>query len=306
MAALIKGTVAQLTTESIDLEWSAPQAWKGNEIKHSSIYSIDVSLDSTRYHFSIPYQGCEPYLVDGQSYFVEKGDYFMFNPQQSVRAEGQFAEAVKGYCILLTESTVQAVAQSLQESLATALEDPFHLSWQQQAFMVKTYSFKENAFGQYLKQIQQMLLSDTEQLVDWDTFYYELAQAFLQTHRQIAREIAAIPAIQAATRKEAYRRITLAHAYIQENYTQSFSLDQLSKVALLSKFHLIRLYRAVYQQTPYQTVLQLRMARAKQLLLTNYSATEVAYMLSFSDRRAFSKAFKKWVGMTPSVFAAKR
>lgn len=295
-----------MTPEGESLSWTKPQAWSGNEIKYTSISAIDAPLDTSRFHISIPFQGREPYLVDGQSYSAGEGDYFMFNPQQSARVEGRFTKAVKGHCIFLTESTVQAVARTLRESLSAALETPFHFSWQQQAFMVKTYRLEENTFGQYLQGVQQMLLADTERLVDWDTFYFDLAQAFLQGHRQIGQEVAAIPATQSATREEAYRRITMAHAYIQENYAQPFSLDQLSLIAFLSKYHLLRLYRAVYQQTPYQAVLQLRIARAKELLLADYSPTAVAELLSFSDRRAFAKIFKKWVGAAPSVFVAKR
>lgn len=305
MAALIKGRIAQMRPEGAGLVWDRPRAWSGNEIKYTALSAIDAPLDTSRFHISIPLKGREPYWVDGEAFSAGEGDYFIFNPEQSARAEGRFATVTEGHCIFLTEATVQEAAQSLSGSLSAALDSPFHFSWQQHAFLVKTYRLEENAFGQYLQGLQQLLLGDAGQLVDWDAFYLDLAQAFLQTHRQIGREVAAIPATQAATRQEAYRRITIAHAYIQENFTQPFSLDQLSLEACLSKSHLLRLYRAVYGKTPYQAVLQLRIARAQELLLADYSPTAVAALLSFSDRRAFAKVFKKWVGEAPSVFAAK-
>ncbi|MEY4581499.1 MAG: hypothetical protein RL701_6202, partial [Pseudomonadota bacterium] len=36
------------------------------------------------------------------------------------------------------------------------------------------------------------------------------------------------------------------------------------------------------------------------------SVTEVAFLLGFSNLRAFSRAFRRWTGVTPSVFRERR
>jgi AraC-like DNA-binding protein len=46
----------------------------------------------------------------------------------------------------------------------------------------------------------------------------------------------------------------------------------------------------------------LRIQRAMELLRQNISPTEAAYLLSFSDRRAFAKVFKKITGVSPAHF----
>jgi AraC-like DNA-binding protein len=95
----------------------------------------------------------------------------------------------------------------------------------------------------------------------------------------------------------------IAHSYLLENYCSAPSLDQLAQVSMLSKFHLLRLYREVYRCTPHQYLMQLRLEQAKVLLKKGMPPTEVALQLSFSDRRAFTKAFRAVTGVAPSQWA---
>lgn len=227
----------------------------------------------------------------------------MLNPRQQVRAEAVFDREVKGFCILLTEETLMETAVGLNRSIEKSLDSPFYYPWQQHEFMVKAYHLKENSFGQYLNFVRQKLLHSLEGRVeDLSAFYFEVAVEFLKAHRQIGQHIQGIPSASTLTKQEIYRRLSLAHCYILEKYAEPFSLEDLEEVAFFSKFHIVRLYRQIYGLTPYQHVLKLRMEKAKKMLAKNHSPTEVAMQLSFSDRRAFSKVFKKMVGLAPSDF----
>ena len=87
-----------------------------------------------------------------------------------------------------------------------------------------------------------------------------------------------------------------------ENFTQTIQLDKLARVALLSKFHLLRTYKEVYGITPYKQVLELRLKHSTELMKKDWSFEEIAFRLGFSDRRSFTKAFKKRYGMAPSQY----
>ena len=303
MGGFFKGNVLQAKPDSIGLEWTGVTPWKGNEIKYSMLDEIDAQLDTSRFHFSLPVFGNEPYRVDGKAFLAQEGDYFLFHPGQEARAEGVFKETVKGFCIFIDEETIAEAALGMQLPISSSLDAPFHYPWQQHEFCVKTYSLQENLLGQYLSRIKQVLLGEAgDVLVDWDVFYYELATAFLRAHRQINHHLGNIPSVRTFTRHEIYRRLTLVHNYILAHYDQALTLDELQKIGLLSKFHLVRLYRQVYGNTPYQAILSERVKKAKELLKLEYSPTIIANELSFSDRRAFSKVFKKMVGVAPSLY----
>ncbi len=306
MAEYFKGIVRQAIPHNSAFTWRKAESWSGNDLKWSNLTEVDATLDTSRFHISLPLFGQESYVVDGKDYQTMPGEYFIFNPRQHARAEGVFKTNVEGACIFLTTGTLAEVAQSIDMPMEKILDAPLYFPWQQQEFVIKNYRLQENSFGRYLCRQRQFLLENPEgQLIDWDTFYYDLATEFLQTHRQIGRHLRAIPSTRTLTKQEIYRRLCLAHCYILENYTEPVSLEDLEKVAFFSKYHIVRLYRHIYGLTPYQHILQLRVAKAIELLQKNYTPTEVAFYLSFSDRRAFAKVFKKITGFAPSVFQEK-
>ncbi|GGD93648.1 hypothetical protein GCM10010911_60370 [Paenibacillus nasutitermitis] len=93
--------------------------------------------------------------------------------------------------------------------------------------------------------------------------------------------------------------------YIHANYTQRISIDTLSAIALQSRFHFIRSFKAFTYMTPYQYVLGLRMEDAKkQLLHRGKTVTEVSLNVGFSSTSQFYRAFLKVVGVTPEEFRA--
>ena len=79
-------------------------------------------------------------------------------------------------------------------------------------------------------------------------------------------------------------------------------LETLGRVAMLSKYHLLRSYKQLFGITPYRDILRLRLERSRVMLCQGESISEIAFDLGFSDRRAFAKAFRKTYGMARSVF----
>ncbi len=304
MAEYYHGTVWQALPQATQLNWQRPRLNRGNDLKYSKINEVDATLDTSRFHISLPTKGKEDYVVDGQAYSARPGEYLLFNPLQHVRAEGRFSEAVEGFCLFLTRETLEEVAIGRQLPVKHSLDAPFDFPWQQQEFVVKNYILQENAFGRYLMHLREQLLplKSSESLIDWDAFYFGLAEQLLSAHQQIGHHLRAIPSTGPTTKRELYKRISQVHGYIMEHFAEPLNLAELSRVALLSKYYVIRLYKEVYGLTPYQHILQLRIAEAKVLLIAEYSSTEIAALLSFTDRRAFSKVFKRMVGVSPAEY----
>lgn len=285
------------------LDWHEPRPWHGNEMKYTSLLEIAAPLDTSRLHISLPINGREHYVVDGEWQSASASEYFVFNPGQQASAEGQFEKSVEGFCFFITAETLRKAAQALGQPIGCSLDSPFDFDWSSPATLAKNYHLQENQMGKYLERLRQVLLHQpSDLLTDWDQFYFALAAEFLHTHHQIQLQTAAIPATKPATRQEIYQRISRCHRFLLENFAEPFSLEDLEKIAFLSKFHILRLYRQVYGLTPYQHLLQLRVGRAKELLAKDFSPTEVAFQLSFADRRSFAKVFKKIAGMPPNGF----
>ena len=96
--------------------------------------------------------------------------------------------------------------------------------------------------------------------------------------------------------------IRRAKAYIDANYQQDITLNDLSNAAFLSPFHLARVFQQATGLPPHVYLIQRRIARAKELLLQGWSLTEVAYELGFVDQSHFHRHFKRIVGITPGEY----
>ncbi|WP_223067352.1 helix-turn-helix domain-containing protein [Paenibacillus caui] len=120
----------------------------------------------------------------------------------------------------------------------------------------------------------------------------------------------ALKTVRPLVREEIYKRISLAWDYILAFYKQPLLLAQIARIACMSPNHLLRNYAAVFGLTPHQHITELRLNRAKQLLLNEeHSITDISFELGFQTPVYFSKMFKQRTGLAPSdyrrMFAAK-
>lgn len=99
-----------------------------------------------------------------------------------------------------------------------------------------------------------------------------------------------------------YQRIVAAKIYIDDNYHEPISLEQISQKAFLSRFHFHRLFRQVYKRTPHQYLTQKRMNKAKDLLTENKSVGDVCNEVGFESIGSFSVLFKKEIGFAPQYY----
>ncbi len=90
--------------------------------------------------------------------------------------------------------------------------------------------------------------------------------------------------------------------YIECNFDKELNLELLSRVRLTSKFHLLRLFKKYYGQTPRQYLIDKRIEKAKAYLKEGMSVSETCYAVGFESPSSFSTLFKKKTGHPPSDF----
>lgn len=90
--------------------------------------------------------------------------------------------------------------------------------------------------------------------------------------------------------------------YMESHYTESITLNQLSGLVGLSKYHLLRLFTRQKGISPYCYLETLRINHAKRLLGQGIPPMEVAGQTGFSDQSHFTNFFKKLIGLTPKQY----
>ncbi|MCW4628880.1 MULTISPECIES: AraC family transcriptional regulator [Marinomonas] len=90
--------------------------------------------------------------------------------------------------------------------------------------------------------------------------------------------------------------------YLHAHVGEEVSLDELSQVAHMSKYHLLRCFRDYFGMTPHQYWQNYRINRAKEALELGMPLADVAFTFGFSDLSYFNRRFKPMFGLTPYQF----
>lgn len=98
--------------------------------------------------------------------------------------------------------------------------------------------------------------------------------------------------------------------YLEAHCDRRITLEQLSTLAGLSKYHLLRCFTRQKGITPYRYLETVRVSRARALLEQGATPLDAALRAGFADQSHFNHFFKILTGLTPSqyraVFAAER
>ncbi len=95
--------------------------------------------------------------------------------------------------------------------------------------------------------------------------------------------------------------------YIDKNYQQPISLDDLSHIAGMSPQYFCRVFRDIVRKTPVEYINEFRLEKACELLQKKgHSVTEVAFLCGFNDSCYFTRCFKRYKGITPKRYEKTR
>ena len=95
--------------------------------------------------------------------------------------------------------------------------------------------------------------------------------------------------------------ISLACAYIEEYYNSPIDIDDLARVANISKYHFMRQFKQATGRSPHSYLKQIRLQKSCELLMdTDFTVSEVARMCGFLSASHFTSEFKKLYLVTPS------
>jgi AraC-like DNA-binding protein len=100
-----------------------------------------------------------------------------------------------------------------------------------------------------------------------------------------------------------YARIVRAKLFIDDNYSSPIDLEKLSDEACFSKYHFLRVFKRIYNKTPYQYLSERRIDKAKEKLRDGRTTvSEICGEVGFESATSFSLKFKEYTGETPALF----
>jgi AraC-like DNA-binding protein len=162
----------------------------------------------------------------------------------------------------------------------------------------------DSVFALKLAELRANLLNTSLSAARLEEHLLELLGAATGTadlHRGQARSI---PARKSAVRVALLAKLDQARACLEDDPLHA-DLDAVASACGLSKFHLVRLFRAVYGLPPMAYAKRSRMERAAELLKrTKKPVTDIAADLGYEHLSAFTKAFQAHAGLSPLAYRA--
>ncbi|WP_261841191.1 helix-turn-helix domain-containing protein [Aliamphritea ceti] len=101
---------------------------------------------------------------------------------------------------------------------------------------------------------------------------------------------------------EKYEQVRQSRTFMNKYFSEKLELDDLAKAACMSRFHFVRIFQRMYGLTPRVYLRDLRISKAKDLIKTGLSVTQVCLEVGYESVPTFSSVFKKCTGCTPREY----
>lgn len=128
--------------------------------------------------------------------------------------------------------------------------------------------------------------------------FSKLKELFLMTHifRSETAETHTI-------KSEEIEKLEAVKVYLEKHYDESPTIKQLSRIVLLNEFKLKSGFKTLYNCTIHAYINQLRMEKARKMLLEEIAVNEVSSVLGYKSVSHFIASFRKYFGVTPKQIA---
>jgi AraC family transcriptional regulator len=239
------------------------------------------------------------WFVNDRALLVDANSFLILNDGQIYSMDIDAAQPVETYCAFFQSGFVEQVGQDMRSSLQSSLDAPFReappLRFQSRLHLDTRGLILPQLWSVTERCIRQLQPSSFEEE------FLMLSRMLLSLQDEIAAQIARVPAAKASTREELFRRLQVAREYLHGNADRSISLEEVSREACVSRYHLHRAFKQVIGQTPHAYLTTLRLARAHALLQSGEAVTNVAMQVGFSSLSAFTRVFRDHYGYPPST-----
>jgi AraC-like DNA-binding protein len=100
-----------------------------------------------------------------------------------------------------------------------------------------------------------------------------------------------------------YERVLPVLQYIQEHFTETFTLDDLARQFSISKYHLCHIFKNVTGFSVMEYVIQRRIILARELLRQPITVQEAGERAGFQTNSHFIRTFSAYTGVSPKRYA---
>lgn len=158
--------------------------------------------------------------------------------------------------------------------------------------------FRGNQFNTLVKRVQQSYQNEEK-----ESSLFDLLSCVLAENNKHLHQVSDMSSARSSTKTELLKRIYLSIDFIHAYYHKSITLDQLADVAMLSKFHFLRVFKSIFKVSPHQYIKQIRLQKAISLIKEDRLPLYlVAQQVGIENGSSLSRMMYQLTGQRPTAF----
>lgn len=284
------------------------QAWGGGTLPTGGWPSVILNTETQQTYrdnirgpisFFTNLQGESEVSVGKRSARLRENLYFITNQDQHYTLEVNHTPGTEVFNVHFGEYWVDQAFDAIRKSPDNLLDETVFTRPFERIEFFNRISQRDVRLTQLLRELKETShdrLAEEEKL-------FSLLLCLLQQDQRLKTAQLQLPVVKKSTRMEIMTRLLASTDYIYTHFHEDISLDTLARESCFSKFHFLRLFTLAFGKTPYQFVNQLRIERAKILLMNpTLDIKSIAKSLGFQDASSFSRLFYKTTNSYPTQF----
>ena len=212
-----------------------------------------------------------------REYVLSAGDMVIFNPGDNHSCVQMGDTALDYLCINISKEVMLELAREITGENKLPEFYPNVIA--------------DDDISRYLYSLHGMIMGD------YGKFIKE--EAFLLLMSMLISRYGQHPQDHVAHCRDAIEKACL---FMDSHFAERISLEQLCRIAGLSKSSLLRTFTVSKGVTPYNYLQSVRIDNAKRLLESGYSPADAALKTGFSDQSHFTNYFTRFIGISPGMY----
>lgn len=213
-----------------------------------------------------------------KEYTIESGDLLLFNP-----GDNHTCEQIDGKTLDYRVINIQP------EIMSKAV---FEIVGRDYLPHFTTQVVFQSELVSLLRELHLMIMHEEKDFRKEELFFFLLEQLFEEyTEQDIS-----------SPKSEQNTEVKAICEFLEANYMNNITLDDLINLTGLSKYYLLRSFTKQKGISPYSYLETIRIDKAKKFLEQGVLPIDVALKTGFADQSHFSNFFKKFIGLTPKQY----
>lgn len=221
-------------------------------------------------------EGKSVYINRKNKYNLEKNKLTIINPYD-VHSCNSTGEILNKYYMMYLDVTWCEKIQKILDPNITSFKKLSHDFLDDEIFYTRfinlcDFIYEENSISE----------KENELL----NFYFDFFSLFIQNNNKIQND----------------EKFEIIRAFLDKNYKENLSLDEISDIFKLNSFYIIRLFKLHLNMTPHTYLLNVKINQSKKLLKEGMSLVSTALECGFYDQSHFHRNFVKFTATTPKEY----